>query len=356
MQTQKTSPLSRILKIRGMGATLTAFAGLIIIYVCFGLINPAVFSSTNNMNLLRSMSKYLLIGIGQSYVLITGNIDLSIGAVVAMSAMISATLMAAGISPIIAILVALVCCLIVGIVNGILVGRFQLPPFIATLGTMFVARGIAYMVNGNRNTDAISSGIGKEVADIFQDTLYYGRTFGVYNTFWIALLIFIAFFFLLSKTRTGRHIYAIGSNADAAKLSGVSVVKTVTITYLVSAFCSFVVGLILCAQAGMGNMEAGTSYEMYGVAAGVIGGVSPMGGTGLLLGSFVGAAVWQVLENGLSLISAPVGIQRIVIGVIVVFAVLLDIIVRRGVFTKRTTAKKEVTEGKDPSFIDTKSN
>ena len=295
----------------------------------------------NILNLLRSMSKYLLIGVGQSYLLITGNIDLSIGSVVAMSAMISATMMSSGVIVPIAILVALICCLAVGAVNGVLVGKFRLPPFIATMGTMFVGRGIAYMVNGNRNTNAISSGIGKEAADRFQNFFYYGSTAGVYNTFWIALIIFLIFFFLLSKTRTGRHIYAIGSNPDAAKLSGVSVLATVTKAYMVSAFCSFVVGLILCAQAGMGNMEAGNVYEMYGVAAGVIGGVSPLGGTGLLLGTFAGAAVWQTLENGLSMAGAPVGIQRIVIGIIVVGAVLMDIVFRRGIGGRKPAKKAD---------------
>ena len=337
----KKSKLKQIMAVRGMGAALTAFVGLIVIYIAFGIIQPQVFSTRNILNLLRSMSKYLLIGVGQSYLLITGNIDLSIGSVVAMSAMISATLMSAGVNVFIAIMVALVCCLVVGLVNGVLVGKFRLPPFIATMGTMFVGRGVAYMVNGNRNTNAISSGIGKEAADAFQNFFYYGSTAGVYNTFWIALLIFIVFFFLLSKTRTGRHIYAIGSNADAAKLSGVSVVATVTKAYMVSAFCAFVVGLILCAQAGMGNMEAGNVYEMYGVAAGVIGGVSPLGGTGLLLGTFAGAAVWQTLENGLSMAGAPVGIQRIVIGIIVVGAVLMDIVFRRGIGSHKAPAKKE---------------
>ncbi len=331
----------QLMAVRGMGAALTAFVGLIIIYVAFGLIQPQVFSVRNILNLLRSMSKYLLIGVGQSYLLITGNIDLSIGSVVAMSAMISATMMSSGVIVPIAILVALICCLAVGAVNGVLVGKFRLPPFIATMGTMFVGRGIAYMVNGNRNTNAISSGIGKEAADRFQNFFYYGSTAGVYNTFWIALIIFLIFFFLLSKTRTGRHIYAIGSNPDAAKLSGVSVLATVTKAYMVSAFCSFVVGLILCAQAGMGNMEAGNVYEMYGVAAGVIGGVSPLGGTGLLLGTFAGAAVWQTLENGLSMAGAPVGIQRIVIGIIVVGAVLMDIVFRRGIGGRKPAKKAD---------------
>lgn len=337
MNEKKQSTMKRLLGTRGMGAVLTAFAGLIIIYIAFGLIDRNVFSGQNVMNLLRSMSKYLLIGVGQSYLLITGNIDLSIGSMVGMSAMISATLMTMGIHPVAAMMVAMACCLICGVVNGILVGKFKLPPFIATLGTMFVTRGAAYMVNNNRNTDAIATGIGKEAGDSFQNFFYYGKTLGIFNTFWIALILFLIFFFLLSRTRTGRHIYAIGSNVDAAKLSGVNVVATTIKAYLVSAVCACVVGLILCAQAGMGNMEAGNMYEMYGVAAGVIGGISPLGGTGLLLGTFAGAAVWQTLENGLNMIGAQVGIQRLVIGIIVVFSVLLDVVVRSGNFGKKSS-------------------
>ena len=161
MNNKQQSPFKKFVGIRGMGAALTAFVGLIIIYIAFGIINPAVFSGQNILNLLRSMSKYLLIGIAQSYVLITGNIDLSIGSMVGMSAMITATLMTGGMNPVLAIVIALVACLAVGVVNGYLVGKFKLPPFIATLGTMFVARGIAYMVNGNRNTDAIATGVGR---------------------------------------------------------------------------------------------------------------------------------------------------------------------------------------------------
>lgn len=326
----KKSKLKQFLGIRGMGASLTAFVALIIIYIVFGLINPSVFSLQNNMNLLRAMSIFLLVGIGQSFVMITSNIDLSIGSVVGMSAMISATLMVKGVHPFLAVIITIIAALAIGVLNGILVGKFKLPPFIATLGTMFVARGIAYMINGNRNTDNIGKTIGADQAKGFQDFFYYGKVLGIYTTFWIALILFIIFFFVLSKTRSGRHIYAIGSNVEAAKLSGVNVVSTTTKAYLVSEFCSAVVGLILCAQAGMGNMEAGNMYEMYGVAAGVIGGVSPLGGSGLLLGTFAGAAVWQTLQNGLNMVSAQVGIQRIVIGVIVVCAVLLDVVGRSG--------------------------
>ena len=157
MNEKKQSTMKRLLATRGMGAVLTAFAGLIIIYIAFGIIDRNVFSGQNVMNLLRSMSKYLLIGVGQSYLLITGNIDLSIGSMVGMSAMISATLMTMGITPVVAMMVAMICCLLCGVVNGVLVGKFKLPPFIATLGTMFVTRGAAYMVNNNRNTDAIAT-------------------------------------------------------------------------------------------------------------------------------------------------------------------------------------------------------
>ena len=341
-----TQTKKKITSIRGMGAALIAFAGWAILLIVFGIIDPNILKANNILNLLRSMAKYLLVGVGQSVVLITGNIDLSICSTVAMSAMISATLMSKGVPILVAVLIALAACVVVGIINGTLVGKFKLPPFIATLGTMFCARGVAYMVNNNRNTDAISSGIGKEAADAFQSFFYYGKTAGVYNAFWIAFIIFLAVFFIMSKTRTGRHIYAIGSNEEAAKLSGVSVFATTTKAYLISAFCSFVVGLILCAQSGMGNMEAGVSYEMYGVAAGVIGGVSPLGGTGLLLGTLAGAGVWQTLENGLNIIGAPVGIQRIVIGIIVVFAVLLDVVVRRNSGNKnadKQTGKKKKT-------------
>ena len=211
---KKKSGFSKILGAKGAGTVVTAFIGLIIIYIAFGILNPKVFSLLNIQNLLRSMSKYLLIGIGQSFVMITGNIDLSIGSVVGMSAMISATMMTKGMNPVVAILVTIILALVVGVVNGYLVGKFKLPPFIATLGTMFVARGIAYIVNNNRNTDNIASGIGKEAGDRFQNIFYYGKTAGIFNTFWIALIVFLIFWFFLARTRSGRHIYAIGSNVD----------------------------------------------------------------------------------------------------------------------------------------------
>jgi ribose transport system permease protein len=296
----------------------------------FGIMNPIFFSSRNVANLLRQIAPILLIGIGQSYVLITGNIDLSIGSVVGMSTMISATLMTKGMAPSAAVLITIICCLAVGLSNGLLVSFAKLPPFIATLGTMTIARGIAQIANNNYNTDSIG-----EAAQGFRDFFYYGKTLGLYNTIWIAIVLWLIFNFLLTRTKSGRHIYAIGSNAEAARLSGVNLVSTTTKAYLVSAFVSCIVGLVTTATSGMGTMDAGNSYELYAVAASVIGGVSTLGGQGLLFGTVIGASIWGVLQNGLQFAGAPVAIRNIVIGVIVVVSVLLDVIVRSGNVAKK---------------------
>ena len=226
-------------------------------------------------------------------------------------------------NPWVAVLITYFGCLWIGVLNGQLVAKCKLPPFIATLGTMTIARGIAQIVNNNYNTDSIGDG-----AEVFRNVFYYGKVFGLYNTIWIALVLWVIFNFILSKTRTGRHVYAIGSNIHAAHLSGVHIASTTTKVYIVSAICACTVGLITTATSGMGTMDAGTGYEMYAVAASVIGGVSTLGGQGILLGTVVGASIWGVLQNGLQFAGAPVAIRNIVIGIIVVVSVLLDVIVR----------------------------
>lgn len=315
---------------RGVGQVVTVTFGLIVLCGVFGVINPQFFSGKNVGNLLRQIAPILLIGIGQAYVLITGNIDLSLGSVVGMSCMFAATMMTHGINPWASVGLTLLACLLIGLLNGLLVSQCKLPPFIATLGTMSIARGLAQIVNGNYNTDSIGSN-----AQPFRDFFYYGKIFNIYNAIWIALLIWIIFNFVLGKTATGRHIYAVGSNIEAAKLSGISVLKTTTFAYIVSALCAGIVGLMTCATSGMGSMDAGTSYEMYAVAAAVIGGISTLGGQGLLAGTIVGSSIWSVLQNGLQFAGAPVAIRNIVIGLIVIVSVLLDVIVRSGKMGKK---------------------
>jgi len=324
-ETREKHTIRNILAIRGVGQIATVTIGLLVLCLAFAILNPSFYSSRNVGNLLRQIAPILIIGIGQSYVLITGNIDLSIGSVVGMSCMISATLMTKGWNPWLSVVATLIICIGTGIGNGLLVATCKLPPFIATLGTMTVARGVAQIVNNNYNTDAIGEG-----AEGFRTFFYYGKMFGIFNTVWIAVVLFLLFNFLLSKTRTGRHIYAVGSNIDAARLSGVNVSFTTIKAYMVSAFCAGTVGLVTSATAGIGTMDSGNMYEMYAVAASVIGGVSTLGGQGLLLGTVVGAAIWGVLQNGLQFAGAPVAIRNIVIGIIVIFSVLLDVVLRTG--------------------------
>ena len=320
----------------GVASVITAFVGVVVLMIIFALMNPNFIKQANLTTMVRSICPYLLVGIGQGIVCITGNIDLSIGSVLGMSAMISATMVCNGVPVIIALLVDLIACLAVGLINGVLVGKFKLPPFIGTLGTMTICRGIAQLVNNNYNTSDIGTG---GMKDIFRDAFYYGKIGVVYYAVIICLLIWFVFNYIMSYTATGRHIYAIGSNVDAARLSGVDVFKTTTIAYTISSFCSFMAGLITMAAAGMGSMQAGMSYEMYGVAAAVIGGISTLGGTGLLVGVIAGSSVWAILQNGLTMADVPVAMRNIIIGIIVVACVLFDIMRRQGIkIGKKKTA------------------
>ena len=320
----------------GVASVVTAFVGVVVLMIIFAVMNPNFIKQANLTTMVRSICPYLLVGIGQGIVCITGNIDLSIGSVLGMSAMISATLICNGMSVILALLIDLIACLCVGLINGVLVGKFKLPPFIGTLGTMTICRGVAQLVNNNYNTSDIGVG---GLKDIFRDAFYYGKIGPVYYAVIICLVIWFIFNYIMSYTATGRHIYAIGSNVDAARLSGVDVYKTTTIAYTISAFCSCMAGLITMAAAGMGSMQAGMSYEMYGVAAAVIGGISTLGGTGLLVGVIAGSSVWAILQNGLTMADVPVAMRNIIIGIIVVACVLFDIMRRQGItIGKKKTA------------------
>ena len=323
MNTIRCTWLDRTLAARGVRSVATATIGFVLLFIIFSIMSDSFRSTNNIQNLLRQIAPTLIVGIGQAYVLITGNIDLSIGSVVGFSVMTAGTLMANGMHPGLAILITLVASLAIGFINGTLVAKLRLPSFIATLGTMTLARGLAQLVNNNRNTDFIGEG-----ARWFRDLFYFNSFLGIFSTVWIAIILWSIFHFLLSKTRTGRHIYAVGSNIEAAKLSGVNAYHTILVSYLVSSFCASIAGLILLAMAGMGTMDAGVTYEMYAVAAGVIGGISTLGGNGILAGVIVGSGIWGILQNGLQFVGAPVALRNIIIGIIVILAVMLDIVTR----------------------------
>ena len=321
---ERDNAFKRILRVRGVGQVISVMMALLLMCVAFALLNPNFMTQRNITSLLRQVAPILIIGMGQSYVLITGGIDLSIGSVVGMSCMMSATMMTRGVHVLVALPLTALACLFVGLLNGTLIARAKLPPFIATLGTMITARGVAQIVNNNMNTDQISAG----GSEIFRDLFYYGKFAGLFNPMWIALILFLVFNYILSSTRTGRHIYALGSNYEAARFSGVNVKWAQTKAYIVSSFMSCIVGFILMAQSGMGTMDAGNGYELNAVAASVIGGVSTMGGQGLLFGTVIGAGIWGVLQNGLQFAGAPLALKNIVIGIVVIVSVLIDRIAR----------------------------
>lgn len=321
---ERDNALKRIFRVRGMGQVVSVTMALLLMCVAFSLLNPNFMTQRNITSLLRQVAPILIIGMGQSYVLITGGIDLSIGSVVGMSCMMSATMMTRGVHVLIALPLTALACLFIGLLNGTLISRAKLPPFIATLGTMITARGVAQIVNNNMNTDQISA-VGSE---IFRDLFYYGKFAELFSPMWIALILFLIFNYILSSTRTGRHIYALGSNYEAARFSGVNVKWAQTKAYIVSSFMSCIVGFILMAQSGMGTMDAGNGYELNAVAASVIGGVSTMGGQGLLFGTVIGAGIWGVLQNGLQFAGAPLALKNIVIGIVVIVSVLIDRIAR----------------------------
>ena len=337
---KKPNVIVRAFRMRGMGQVIIVTFFLIIMMVVFQIFQPRFFSSGNISNLLRQIAPFIIVGIGQSYVLLTGNIDLSIGSVLGMISMISATLMTKGMNPWVAIIFCIPASLVIGLINGVLVANFKLPPFIATLGTMTIARGIAQAANGGYATQAIEKIITpgateaqmeahQKSAELFRQVFYYGKIGPFFYTIFIALALWAIFYFVLTFTQTGRHIYAVGSNIEAAKMSGVSVPKTIYTAYLVSAFCSGIAGLIVCAQSGTGSMVAGLGYELYGVAASVIGGISTLGGQGILLGTVAGASVWATLANGLALINVPLAYQNVIVGIIVIVSVLADVLIRQ---------------------------
>ncbi len=322
---------------RDIGRVIPVTIGLVLLLTIFQMINSSFLGERNISNLLRQIAPFLMVGIGQSYVLITGNIDLSVGSLVGMSGMVTATLIIKGVNPWLAALVAMIACLAFGLINGALVANGKLPSYIATLGTMAIARGIAQLLDGGRSTASIEeaqnlSGASAEAfrtqIQAFRNFFFYHKIWLFYSTVIIVLVLWAVFYFILSATKIGQHIYAVGSDAEGAKLSGISVSKSIINAYLISAFCAGIVGIITVCATGQGNIAAGQNYALYAVAVSVIGGISALGGRGTLLGTLVGACFCASLVNGLSLFHLSIALQNLIFGIIVMLSVLSDILIR----------------------------
>jgi ribose transport system permease protein len=305
---------------RGQRQFLSTFSGLVLVGLVFTILSPYFFTVNNILTVATQTAVIAIIAIGQTYVLITGGIDLSIGSNIALSAMVAGLCMRANLPVPVAIMAGLVTGLVSGAVSGVLVAFGKLPPFIATLGTMTVARGLSFTL-----TQAIP------ISNLPKNFTVWGTgsTLGIPNPVITMLLLVIFFGFVLAKTKLGRHVYATGSNFEAARLSGVNTHKTLMSVYMFSGLLAAFAGLIMAARIISAQPAAGDGYELDAVASSVIGGTSTMGGEGSVAGTFIGAFVIGVLRNGLNLIGITPYIQKIIIGVVIVGSVFLDKIRRK---------------------------
>ncbi len=299
-------------------------AGILVIFilacVALSLVSPYFLTVFNLMNVLRQFSMTAIISVGMTMVIVTGGIDLSVGSIVALSGCVSAWLLVGGYPIPVAMLVGFLIGLGLGMVNGLLVVGIGLPPFIATLGTMGIARGLALVITR-----------GYPIQPLPEAFLFWAQ--GYIGPIPVPVLIMAVIMFLghvfLSQTATGRYIYCIGSNPIAARLSGIKVSRILLLTYAVSGAVSGIAALILISRLFSAQADNGTGWELDVIAATVIGGTSLAGGEGTVFGSLIGAAMMGVIRNALVLLRVSVYWQTVVIGVVIVAAVSLDVLRQR---------------------------
>jgi len=272
----------------------------------------------NILNIFKQVSINGLIAFGMTFVILTGGIDLSVGAMLGLSGMFLGLMISSGIPGFMAILTVLLFGCALGAINGVLVSKVNLQPFIVTLATMTMYRGLTMIIS-----DGIPfMGLTKTapVLDYFSQ--------GIFLKVPVPMAIFLALLVislvLLQKTVFGRGVYAIGGNEEAARLSSIPIVKIKTLVYIISGFMSALAGIILTSRLSSSQPTAGTGFELDAIAAVVIGGTSLFGGKGRIFGTFLGAIIIGVLNNGLNIIGVSPFYQQFIKGLVILFAVILD--------------------------------
>jgi ribose/xylose/arabinose/galactoside ABC-type transport system permease subunit len=312
--------------------------GAVIILVLIGLVfyavEPNFLSERNVFNVLRQVSIYGLLAVGMTFVILTGGIDLSIGSVLALAGLVAASVEkggrglltvgaageAEGYGVPAAIAAAIAVGLIAGTLQGLGVAKLKVPAFIVTLGGMSAFRGLALLWSGGQPISA------------FRDQYkYLGQ--GFVGPVPIPVIVFLGFaligWIILKYTRYGRRIYAVGGNQEAARLSGLNTSRLILSVYIISGFCAGLAGFLLSSRLNSAEQVAGLGYELTVIAGVVIGGTSLFGGEGGIFGTVVGILLIGVLSNGLTLLNVNPYYQQILVGLIIVFAVFLDQIVKR---------------------------
>ncbi|MBQ9063934.1 MAG: ABC transporter permease [Blautia sp.] len=291
---------------------LVVFLATLAMGAAFTIMNPAFIKWNNILTVFQQMVLNGVLAVGIMFAIITGGIDLSIGCTYAITGICVAWCTVHGVNPFIAILLGLLIGAVLGAFNGFLVTGLKLQPFIATLGTMSLYRGIAYVVTGGIPVTSVPD----SYRNIFNGKMFAGIRFYVL----VMIVIFIVAYIILAKTRTGAYLYAVGGNEEAAKLSGVNVIKTKYVAYIVCGACAAIAGMIMLASLGSAEATAGTGYETNAIAAAAIGGTRMAGGRGSALGTFIGALMLAVLKVGMVVINVDSFWQYIVTGLIIIVA------------------------------------
>jgi len=318
---------------------------LIVLFAFFGISEPGKFlSETNVINLLHSVVTYAIIGFGMTFVLVAGGTDLSAGAAMALSGLISIYLLSLGVPLIIAVLLSILFGVAMGIINGFSVMVLGVLPFVATLGTQWVFRGLTNIITDGR--PIFSSMLEPEVELNFYQ-IGGGRLFTLFNrdtsmsyndiengfvrffarlpnSVIIAIVYGAIMFFILAKTPIGRKIYACGSNVESARLSGINIVKTRIFAYVMCSVSATIAGIITTSRVSSAQTQAGMGIELEGIAASVLGGVAMSGGEGGIVNTVIGAFIIGILRNGLNLMGLNSYWQMVVLGVVIVLAIAAE--------------------------------
>ncbi len=314
-------------EIKGMKRTGRAldqfitFGAVIALFIFFSFTARNFFTLRSILSLALQTSTITLMGIGVTFPIITGGIDLGIGSVVALSGTIAVMAAIAGVPIWLSMIIGLLVGVVTGLANALMITRLKLPPFIATLGMMMVARGVALTVTNANAKPAPEAfgGLGNNTI------LNLGAKFpGISYPVLIMIAVAVLFAFILGKTRIGRYTYAVGSNEEAARLSGIQVNMVKSVSYVISGLLSALVGIILASRMVTSQPNSAVGYELNAIAAAVIGGTSLMGGVGTVGGTVIGSFIIGILTVGLTMAGANYFMQQIVIGLVVIGAVTVD--------------------------------
>ena len=268
-------------------------------------------------NVLRQVSINALIAFGMTFVILTGGIDLSVGSILALTGAVTASFLASGMDPILAMSLGLLLGAVLGAINGIIIAKGKVAPFIATLATMTIYRGLTLVYTEGKPI----SGLGDSLS--FQ-LLGKGYFLGIPVPIVTMALVFGVLYFILKKTTFGRRVYAVGGNEEASRLSGISVDRIKIYVYALTGMLAALAALILTSRLNSAQPTAGSMFELDAIAAVVLGGTSLTGGRGWIVGTIIGALIIGVLNNGLNLIGVSSFFQQVVKGAVILIAVLLD--------------------------------